>query len=62
MILNFILSVVLVVILLPKTIDGSGLSSFFVVVNALSVYYLSSIVASAGPVKYIPALSEAFHK
>ena len=62
MILNFILSVVLVVILLPKTIDGSGLSSFFVVVNALLIYYLSSIVASAGPVKYIPALSEAFHK
>ena len=62
MILNFIMSVLLVVILLPKTIDGSGLSSFFVVVNALLVYYLSSIVASAGPVKYIPVLSEAFHK
>lgn len=62
MILNFVMAVVLVVVLLPKTIDGSGFSSFFVVVNALLVYYLSSIVASAGPVKYIPALSEAFHK
>lgn len=62
MIVDFIIAVVLAVVLLPRAIDGSGMSSTLVVLNALLVFYLSSIIASAGPVKYIPALAEVFHK
>lgn len=49
-------------VLLPGAVEGSGLASLFVILLPILVYYLSSIIAYAPAVKYIPLLADAIHK
>lgn len=49
-------------LLLPGSVEGSGLASLFVILLPILVYYLSSIIAYAPAVKYIPLLADTLHK
>ena len=46
---------------MPPSIEGSGFAFVMVAGISLLTYYLSSLLASAEPVKYIPPLGEILH-
>ncbi len=61
-ILSFVLGIIVNFVMLPASVEGSGLASIFVVIFPVILYYLASLFAYAAPVKYIPFLAEALHK
>ncbi len=58
---SFVAGVVIAFLKMPPSIDGSGLSFIMVVLISTLTYYLSSLIASAEAVKYIPPLGEMLH-
>lgn len=61
-ILAAVLGVVCNFVILPNAVEGAGLSSVFVILLPVLLYYLASIFAYAPAVKYIPLLAESLHK
>lgn len=62
LILSVFLGLICNFIFLPASVDGSGLSSIFVVVFPPVLYYLAGLFAYAPAVKYIPAGADILHK
>ena len=61
LVISLLMGVALAIFKMPPSIEGSGLA--FVMITGISIltYYLSSLLASAEPVKYIPPLGEILH-
>lgn len=61
-IVSLVLSVLVNVIFFPEAVEGTGFAHVFVIVMAPVLYWVSSLVASAPAVKYIPKGAGLIHK